>query len=342
FDPGKKANIFKEYEQDETSHKTAEGTGLGLAICKRIIELMDGEIDCESHAGFGSRFWVEAPLKVLSWEQIESFDAAKPDSVPQFKLDHPVFIVDDVVTNRQLAQNQLNRLGLQCESFSSGEDALKRIETQTFSFALIDCSMPGMDGFELTKQIRNHEQQHQTNRMPIIAMTAHVVSGIRERCHEAGMDDYVSKPISLFDLAPIILKWFPGAAIESALADNHLNSSGEMQQQQENPSIDYPALQEHTDLPADDLKQYLVTACVELNRITKDIQQAILNEDRVQFGEAAHSLKGIAVSIRAVNLIPVITALNENSSRISWRDAKLQHDEMVSLIQKIIDSVDQM
>lgn len=118
----------------------------------------------------------------------------------------PVLVIDDVKTNQLLTKTQLKQLNVKCDIATNGVEGLEKSAQNDYSIIFVDCSMPEMDGFEFTKQYRKRESQT-GERKPIIAMTAHVVTGIRERCLEAGMDDYISKPVRLEVLVKILNQW---------------------------------------------------------------------------------------------------------------------------------------
>lgn len=286
FDSAKKESIFKEYEQDETSHKTAEGTGLGLAISKRIIDMMNGTIDCKSLQGVGSSFWFEVPLQVVNrteWDTVRIKERNKSNEF-NFKIEHPVLVIDDIATNLILAQNQIEQLTIQCDIASGGAAALKKVKTNTYSMILVDCSMPEMDGFEFTKQFRASE--HSTkSRIPVIAMTAHVVSGIREQCEEAGMDDYISKPVRLDALIAIFNHWLSGTIHPEA----HL--------------VNFQALQDEFELQnLEDVYEVLEGYLEDINNRLNTIEMLILDKHVSTLQEELEQILHIAQTIHAVDL----------------------------------------
>jgi CheY-like chemotaxis protein len=127
-----------------------------------------------------------------------------PDS-----LQGRILLVEDEPINRRIVQAMLNRLGLQTDCASNGQQALTAIAQHRYDLVLMDCQMPDMDGFEASRRLRQHEQQQQTARLPIIAMTANARHGDREHCFAAGMDDYVSKPVDRTVLMQVLKRWLP-------------------------------------------------------------------------------------------------------------------------------------
>jgi CheY-like chemotaxis protein/HPt (histidine-containing phosphotransfer) domain-containing protein len=120
-----------------------------------------------------------------------------------------ILLVEDNITNQQVALGILKKLGLRADAVANGAEALKALELLPYDLVLMDVQMPVMDGFEATRRIRNPQSPVKDHRIPIIAMTAHAIQGDREKCMEAGMDDYVSKPVSPQSLVEILVKWLP-------------------------------------------------------------------------------------------------------------------------------------
>jgi CheY-like chemotaxis protein/HPt (histidine-containing phosphotransfer) domain-containing protein len=125
-----------------------------------------------------------------------------------------ILLAEDNITNQQVALGILKRLGLRADAVADGTEAIRSLETTPYDLVLMDVQMPEMDGFEATRRIRDPRSAVLNHRIPIVAMTAHAMQGDRERCLEAGMDDYVTKPISPQALAEALDRWLPreGAA----------------------------------------------------------------------------------------------------------------------------------
>jgi PAS domain S-box-containing protein len=196
--------LFQAFTQvDSSSKRRFGGTGLGLTISKRLVELMGGSIGVESRRGAGSRFWVRLPLRVIEGKKIPFKDepgeragevlqaAAADGSKPRLLL------VEDNEVNARMAMMMLEKNGCPAEVARDGEEAVERFASGVYDGILMDCHMPNMDGYEATRAIREMEDSPQWKRprCRIIAMTANVQAGERERCLAAGMDDYLSKPL---------------------------------------------------------------------------------------------------------------------------------------------------
>lgn len=194
--------IFEKFVQADSSiNRKYGGTGLGLAITKTLVEAMDGTISATSEIGKGSCFTVTIPFPAAGESasapvhQTPAFTKAAPMSVKP-----RVLIVEDYAPNVLVASTFLEEFGYDYDVASNGFDALTKIKANSFAAVLMDVQMQKMDGLETTRQVRQHEQQNNIQPVAIIGMTAHALMGDKERCLEAGMDDYISKPFHPDDL----------------------------------------------------------------------------------------------------------------------------------------------
>jgi CheY-like chemotaxis protein len=130
---------------------------------------------------------------------------------PQIRAALKLLLVEDDPVNQQVALRMIQRLGFQARMVANGRQALEKLAHTSFDIILMDCQMPEMDGYTATREIRRREgSAHHTT---IVGLTAHALNGDREECLKSGMDDYVSKPVSLEDLAAILEKWIPAASL---------------------------------------------------------------------------------------------------------------------------------
>lgn len=211
-------HIFEPFRQaDNTISRKYGGTGLGLAICRRLVELMQGKIACTSDVAVGSTFTFEVPCRIsiespLGAPVIEvnaqphvdiSADVAQASRQIAFN----VLLAEDTDMNRQLARILLTKLGCTVEEARNGQLAVNAFKQGHFDLVLMDCMMPVMDGYEASRRIRQIEAAVGATRVPIIALTASVIEGDRERCMAAGMDDYLAKPFTSVEFASAIDRW---------------------------------------------------------------------------------------------------------------------------------------
>lgn len=221
-----RGKLFEPFTQgDNSTRRKYGGTGLGLSISKKLIEKMNGFIDVESQIGKGTRFWFRLPLEKGD-EVLEerSLDSTKLN--PLLKA-MKILVVEDNAINQRVALGTLKNMGLSGQAVGNGLEALQILKQLKFDLILMDCHMPEMDGYEATIRIRNSEDPD-IHKIPIIAMTANVMQGDRERCLSVGMNEYVSKPLVQRDLEKVLNKLFPYPNLvdsKAQIQDNNLNTS---------------------------------------------------------------------------------------------------------------------
>ncbi|MGC9527458.1 MAG: chemotaxis protein CheB [Limnospira sp.] len=212
IDPAIRNCLFQPFTQaDSSTARQFGGTGLGLTISRRIVELMGGEIGFNSTPGRGSTFWFQVPFDVSDSDDTPALsqNVATPLPLPCVPNPATVLIVEDHPDNREILVLLVESLGYQADAVGGGEEFLERIIAgRDYDIIMMDCQMPGVDGYEATRRLR--ELEGEGKHTVVIAVTAHAMKGDREKCLEAGMDDYISKPILEEDLARILERWAPG------------------------------------------------------------------------------------------------------------------------------------
>ncbi|SMF29715.1 ATP-binding protein [Pseudogulbenkiania subflava] len=206
------ARLFEPFTQAESdTTRRFGGTGLGLAICRRLARLMGGEVGLDSEPGQGSCATLTLSAAVVAAPAAPVADAPFPPlgldraALAGFK---PILFVEDNPTNRKLGQKQLELLGYPVEVAEDGVQALQRWRSGHFSLILTDCHMPVMDGYQLARAIRQHEQLGEGGgRIPIVACTANAGKEEADRALAAGMDDFLTKPLNLAQLGGMLEKW---------------------------------------------------------------------------------------------------------------------------------------
>ena len=206
IDPSQVARLFDPFAQaDSSTTRRHGGTGLGLSICKQLVEMMRGEIGAESAAGVGSTFWFTVPLRPAGSAGPDGaawHSGAAPPTERETDGRPVVLVAEDNEVNQVLAVKQLERRGYRADVVADGRAAVEALRAVSYSAVLMDCQMPEMDGYEATAEIRRLENPARS--VPIIAITAHSMSGDREKCLAAGMDDYLSKPIRPRELDTVL------------------------------------------------------------------------------------------------------------------------------------------
>jgi PAS domain S-box-containing protein len=312
--------IFEPFSQAEsTTTRRFGGTGLGLSICTRLVRMLKGGIAVRSLPGRGSRFIVTLPLTATT-ETAAPGELARPHgriaggSPPAAlpappgppPLDHRILVAEDNHINRRVIAQQLALLGLQCDTAEDGFAALERWRQGHHSLLLTDLHMPGMDGYELTARIRSEETSGR--RMPIVALTANALRGERERCIDAGMDDFMLKPVQVAVLQEVLTHWLQ-QDLERPTPPCTATPSAE-------DSLPVPVY-DPTALPAligndaaliaEFLGEYRRSACDTAHSIRKACEDG----DWRRAGELAHRLKSSSRSVGAMQLGEICATLEQ-------------------------------
>jgi PAS domain S-box-containing protein len=318
------SKLFKPFTQaDASTARKFGGTGLGLSISQRLVELMHGHMSVQSTLGAGSEFVVELPLHPCEPAHAQGSTHPQAERRSHQRLAAPtveeavqagclILLAEDNETNREVMQEQLQLLGYVCEVAQDGAIALQMWQANPGRYALLlsDCHMPKLDGFGLTSAIRQTEALD--TRLPIIAVTANAMQGEAQRCRDHGMDDYLTKPLRMDELAAMLHKWLPLAAppAKTTLAIDSLPTDPSDPAEQGDYAIwnaatltvfvgDNPATQKRL------LDQFLMGAQQQVTQMLA----AVAADDTSQLAHIAHTLKSAARSVGALRLGELCHAL---------------------------------
>ena len=265
--PEQQAGLFQAYTQaDSSTTRRYGGTGLGLTICKELVELMGGQISLESAVNVGTTVSFTLPVQwAKAIEPIAQETLAAEDTSPS-RMAGTVLVVDDHPVNQFVIGEQLRELGVAVVMASDGQAALQTIEVLPFALVLMDCHMPGMDGYETTRRIREREAANGLAHLPVIAISAATDASHLKQCLESGMDAVLKKPLRLDELHGMLQVWM---GQPTAPANVSRRSS----------------------LPADLASLYRSALREDVNALST----AINNHDNQAAGHLAHRLKGAAL-----------------------------------------------
>ncbi len=286
--------LFQAFSQvDSSTTRRFGGTGLGLAISKRLVELMGGDIGVESAPDSGSRFWFKLPVREVSAAEqkaeLEQNAQSAASTVPAPGSRKPkLLVVEDNEVNLRMAILMLEKFGFSADVARDGEQAVNQFAANAYDAILMDCHMPAMDGYEATRAIREIEASAHWIRphCRIIAMTANVMNGEKQRCMDAGMDDYVSKPLrakALIEAVEQIQVLEPSAKPE--------DTCGNWSEEEAHTARD--AVKILTDeLSAEDTAELIESWLKDTPERISELEKLAAGQDQPALRRTAHSLKG--------------------------------------------------
>jgi signal transduction histidine kinase/DNA-binding response OmpR family regulator len=313
IEPEVQKRLFQPFEQaGAVTARLYGGTGLGLSISRRLAKMMAGTVDVESTHGEGTTMSVTLTLPISAFAPAEhGRKAAAPPPTPASGDSPLVLAVDDHPTNRALLARQLAALGLRVTTATDGQEALALWQAGGFTLVITDCNMPVMDGYALSRSIREIETKEGRPRTPILAWTANVLPLAAAQCHAAGMDDILTKPAELVGLKEMLSKWLPAAAMVAAGAVDarHEGSDGTQA-----APIDLAELQKIAANAADRteiLRDFMAQTRSDLT----ELEAALKRQDLAATGHVAHRMKGASRMVGAHELAAVCETIEHAPRR---------------------------
>jgi CheY-like chemotaxis protein/HPt (histidine-containing phosphotransfer) domain-containing protein len=205
-----------------------------------------------------------------------------------------VLVAEDNIANQQVMLGLLNKLGLRADAVANGAEAIKTLQSVPYDVVLMDVEMPEMDGLEATRRIRNGQSGAQSRQVPIIAMTAHALHGDRERCLQAGMNDYLAKPVELSALVRTLDRWLPK---ETEPAEMACSSTPEQSPAPVSPVFDKAGVLARL-MHDEELARKVAQAFLEdTPRQIEALRQYLQSGDLMRLERQAHSIKGASANV---------------------------------------------
>jgi signal transduction histidine kinase/DNA-binding response OmpR family regulator len=270
--------------------------------------------------------------RVMGGAEASEASAMEPSAAaPERQIEARILLVEDNVVNQQVAAAMLEGIGCEVEIANNGELAVSALEQASFDLILMDCQMPVMDGYEATAEIRRREAASEpSRRIPIVALTANAVDGDREKCLEADMDDYVSKPFKQARLREVLGHWLGGAedveapAAPDAQAEAQTEPTGESSP--EDSVIDWSVIESLRELEvtgrphlvSDVIRVYLSSSC----DLMEDLQEAVDAEDAPAIRQGAHTLKSSSRNLGAGSLAAMCEQMEGMGRESDFSNAK--------------------
>ncbi len=341
--------LFQNFQQESTdTARMYGGTGLGLAICRRLSELMDGQIELKSESGQGSTFSITLILPI-SGAPIDHVTKLHPEVkqrvvAPLFdsSKDVPwVLAVDDHPINRDLLSRQIKLLGLRVETVENGQTALTMWLDGRFSLVITDCHMPEMDGYTLSRAIRKIEVEKNLPHTPIIGWTANAVGTEVERCHAAGMDELLVKPTALTQLREVLSR--------NLSSTNTGSSKAQLKQHQTDGAlttspIDYSELGK---VVADSANQIEVlhNLRTHIHSDHANLIEMLKQGNQPNIERTAHRMKGSSRMVGAMDLARACEAIEQAAQArdiAGARSARLWLDEAIKQFDSHLIELDKL
>ncbi|MEP7264602.1 MAG: ATP-binding protein [Bacteroidota bacterium] len=336
--------LFNEFEQaDTTTYGKFGGSGLGLIISKRIVELMGGIIGVESEKGKGSRFYFHIPVTegVMPQTDLDQ-QAFEVDTNLSNRYPMQILVAEDNDVNQLLMVNILKQLGYKANAAFNGKEVLDHLEKEMYDVVFMDVQMPEMDGLEATKNIIH---KYGKNGPVVICMTGFTSDDDKRRCFDAGVDDYVTKPVLIEDIQRMIKKWSGNSKSKSAAVKEKEiplpESNGKLEETLKSfPVLDPGAIQRLRDIAAKTdaafVNQVITLFEKQVPSGIYEIEEAVTEGDTTKLWQTAHKLKGTCLNVGAKKLAELFRLLEIKGKNGDNREMEQHVHELKPLYERTL------
>lgn len=334
--------LFESFERlDVVKNRNIEGTGLGMTITVKLLELMDSELKVESVYGEGSKFSFELWQKIENAEPLGDYREAiaKPQNSESYREsfrapDARILVVDDTKMNLLVVENLLKKTGIKIDTAINGPDSIELAKNNAYDVILMDQRMPGMDGTEAMKEIRNIESSLNAN-TPVICLTADVVRGAKERYIQMGFNDYLTKPIDSAELEKMLINYLPADKTEIVEKDKKTDSSEQSESRLKKALKDNGVdVNVGISFTGDDENMYislLAAYAAEEGEKAANIKECYRTRDWKNYGVYVHSLKSTSKMIGAAALAEIAAESEAASNTEDTLVIDNNHDKMMEM-----------
>jgi PAS domain S-box-containing protein len=310
------AHIFEAFAQaDGSTSRRFGGTGLGLTICSQLADLMGGRLSLDSQSGSGSAFHLDLPLTPAS-------APAEENPVSERERLHfdnvRILVAEDNPINQKLTRFMLEHLGIEVIVEADGKAAYQRLQSTPVDLVLMDCQMPEWDGLATSRAIRAWEAEQKRGHLPIVALTANAMAGFAEICKQAGMDDYLSKPLREDDLAATLQRWLPDRVSRQHTEDSKDAAPAATRTDTDEVAFDLAKLRRLCRGDAGQVTEMLQLFIDSTEPLLASEAEAARVRDGRQCARQAHQIKGAAAYMGAGELTELAAAVEQAAKQEDW------------------------
>lgn len=324
-------DLFIPFSRIGAKENGIDGTGIGLSLCKELVELMGGNIGIDNNADEGCCFWIELPY-VEQENNVERKTLPQPlEARVAGKV--KVLLVEDNLVNSEVAGDMLSAIGVGVDTAHNGQEALEMCDKNQYALIFMDCEMPVLDGFSTTKILREKERERDHLPVPIIALTAHAISGAKEKCLASGMNDFISKPFNMLDLRTILDQWLELDIVDMleqkvSPVGGELNANDTYDFKCDSNILDCGVLSKlyekqrksHSNLASKLIGIYLAQSSGLLDELAQSCQKFDVESVR----KVAHTLKSSSVNVGALKLSELCRSMEQGCEKGIIEDTLVQ------------------